>query len=137
MRNHLRLEMEKLPLSRVPVKLGNAEAKDSEAAADVTEAADRHADDQPQSENVKDDNEDGESESEEEIRVVHLRGGGGRPSTRYSSSKTVTVPARRVHRGSSGSGSYVSYGSGSSYEKRNRKVYSQNPRFRIYCCACM
>jgi hypothetical protein len=128
--------MEKLPLSRLTVKFGKTrDASDPEAAADLTDATDRHVDVQRQSENAKVDDEDVESESEEEIRVVHLRGGGGR-SSRYEK-KTVTVPARRAHRGSSGSGSYVSYGSGSSYEKKYRKTYSQDPRFRIYCCACM
>lgn len=82
---------------------------------------------------------------------LHLRGGAGRASTRYTSTTARRTLRTRGSSGSSGSyvsyasggksgsgrtsRSYVSYGSGG-YEKRH-KAYTAKPRFQIYCCACM
>lgn len=80
---------------------------------------------------------------------LHLRGGAGRTSTRYTSTTIRKGPRTRASTGSSQSRqSYVSYGSGTksgssgsyvSYEKekKRKKAYTAKPRYQMMCCAFM
>lgn len=111
----------------------------SETTVHGAESTDRPYKARSPPEHLKDQVDEIEAEMDGDIvNSVHLRGGA---RNHYTSHRTTTVAtARRGHRGSAGSrsssGTYVSYSSGGS-EKRYKKPYSQDPRFRIWCCACM
>ena len=79
---------------------------------------------------------------------LHLRGGAGKASTRYTSTTTRKGPRTRASTGSSNSRqSYVSYGSGgkansyvsygSGQEKKYKKPITARPRYQMMCCAFM
>ena len=87
-----------------------------------------------------------EFEADEQL---HLRGGAGRASTRYTSTTTRKSARTRASTGSSSNSrqSYVSYGSGgkansyvsygSGQEKRYKKPVTATPRYQMMCCAFM
>jgi hypothetical protein len=117
------------------------------AAAQGADKTEHRSEAKSHPENPEDKKKGVEFEMDEEL---HLRGGGGRTSTRYTSTTTRRAPTTRTTRtrGSSGSsGSYVSYGSGgkavsyvsygSGPEKKYHKPYTAKPRYQMWCCAFM
>jgi hypothetical protein len=117
------------------------------AAVQGADKTERHSEAKSNPKDLDDKKKEVEFEVDEEL---HLRGGGGRTSTRYTSTTTRRAPTTRTTRtrGSSGSsGSYVSYGSGgkavsyvsygSGQEKKYRKPYTAKPRYQMMCCAFM
>jgi len=116
----------------------------SRAAVQGADKKERPSDAKFASEEIKD-KKGVEFEADGEL---HLRGGAGRASTRYTSTTIRKGPRTRASTGSSQSRqSYVSYGGrsksdsyasyGSGKEKKYRKPYTAKPRYQMMCCAFM
>lgn len=121
------------------------ETDSPEAAAQGADKSERTTEAKSPPEEVEDKRKGVEFELDEGL---HLRGGAGRTSTRYTSTTTRRGPRTRASTGSSQSRqSYVSYGSGgkavsyvsygSGHEKKYRKPYTAKPRYQMMCCAFM
>jgi len=117
----------------------------SGAAVQGADKKERPSDAKFASEEIKDKKKGVEFEADGEL---HLRGGAGRASTRYTSTTIRKGPRTRASTGSSQSRqSYVSYGGrsrsdsylsyGSGQEKKYRKPYTAKPRYQMMCCAFM
>ena len=126
--------------------LGKGKETDgSGAAVQGADKKERPSDAKFASEEIKDKKKGVEFEADGEL---HLRGGAGRASTRYTSTTIRKSPRTRASTGSSQSRqSYVSYGGrsksdsyvsyGSGQEKKYRKSYTAKPRYQMMCCAFM
>ena len=127
--------------------MGSGKAREADAPGAAAQGADKtesRSEATSRPEELEDKNKGVEVEIDE---ALHLRGGAGKSSTRYTSTTTRRAPTTRT-RGSSGSSqSYVSYGSGgkavsyvsygSGQEKKYRKPHTAKPRYQMMCCAFM